>query len=189
MAGLPDWKLREWAEGGGVKPWNPENLNPASLNLTIGPGVMVEPSHAAKMGLPGRAYDWGCGLFRANLEELHEQRLLVPPGGWILAEVAEWVKIPASMEAVLCLRSSAARAGWDHCLAGYVDPGYEGRLTLELVNCRRDEALALTLGSQLIQLRLSRLEDLPETDYSTTGRYQGDTAVAGCKDATVGIVE
>jgi dCTP deaminase len=113
----------------------------------------------------------------------------VPPGGWILAEVAEWVRIPASMEAFLCLRSSAARAGWDHCLAGYVDPGYEGRLTLELVNCRRDQSLPLVLGSQLIQIRLSRLEDIPETDYSETGRYQGDATVSGCKDPSVGGVK
>jgi dCTP deaminase len=189
MAGLPDWKLRSWAEAGGVKPWNPENLNPASLNLTIGPGVMVEPSQAATMGLPGRAYDWASGLFRVNLEDLPEQRLWVPSGGWILAEVAEWVKIPSSLEAVLCLRSSAARAGWDHCLAGYVDPGYEGRLTLELVNCRRDCSLPLVLGSQLIQIRLSRLEDIPETDYGETGRYQGDAAVSGCKDPSVGGVK
>jgi dCTP deaminase len=138
------------------------------------------------MGLPGKAFDWASGLFRADLSEMPDQRLWVPPGGWILAEVAEVVAIPHDLEGVLCLRSSAARAGWNHCLAGYVDPGYKGRLTLELINCREDAPLPLTLGALLMQLRLSVLAGVPERGYGATGRYQGDETVAGCKDQTLG---
>ena len=89
------------------------------------------------------------------------------------------------LQGQVCLRSSAARAGWDHSFAGYVDPGYEGRLTLELRNVRSNIALPIYPGLQLVQLRIERLAAIPERLYGQTGRYQGATAVQPCLDETV----
>jgi dCTP deaminase len=194
MATLPDFMLRAWGEGGGVVPYNPERVNPASLNLEIGPTVLIEGGAASDLrdaGVGGAftagSFDWETGLHRLDMRELPSGYLKVPPGGWVLAEVAERVTIPPTMEGVICLRSSAARIGWDHCLAGYVDPGYSGRLTLELVNCRRDRALPLAPGMLLVQLRLSLLAGTPEQHYGSTGRYQGDEVVRGCADRSLEV--
>lgn len=111
---------------------------------------------------------------------------MVSPGEWILVDVEEEVQMFGSLQGQVCLRSSAARAGWDHSFAGYVDPGYDGRLTLELRNVRSNIALPIYPGLQLVQLRIEQLAAVPERLYGQTGRYQGATAVQACLDATVG---
>ena len=110
---------------------------------------------------------------------------MVKPGTFFLAETAEVIRLNDTLEAEVCLRSSAARAGWDHLLAGYVDPGWSGVLTLEFKNCRQYKSLPIWAGMQLVQLRLSRLQVPPMSDYSLTGRYYGDKGVQTCKDLSI----
>ena len=66
-----------------------------------------------------------------------------------------------------------------------MDPGYQGRLTLEFVNCLRYQHLEIKTGMELVQLKFSKLENSPERDYSQTGRYYGDKAVQGNRDTTL----
>ena len=46
------------------------------------------------------------------------------PGQFILAHTAETVRIPDNCAAMLLLRSSAARAGFEHSFSGWCDPGF-----------------------------------------------------------------
>jgi dCTP deaminase len=143
---LPDRVLRLWAQNGGVEPFTPENVQPASIDLTIGD-------------------DWVS--LTTGLRFKSEQLTLIP-GEAYLATTTEYVRMPPDCSGVLYLRSSMARAGLDHALAGYVDPGFEGQLTLEL---HAHRTITLTAGQRVVQLVLTRLESLPEKTYS--GRYQG----------------
>ena len=70
----------------------------------------------------------------------------MPPGGFVLAATAEWIRVPVSMESVFQLKSSRGREGYEHALAGYIDPGFHGRVTLELSNLRRFKELPLEAG-------------------------------------------
>ena len=74
----------------------------------------------------------------------------------------------------LALKSSRAREGIEHLMAGYIDPGYEGRLTLELVNARVLHPVPLWPGMRIPQIVFHKMSLLPNNDYSVTGRYQGD---------------
>lgn len=164
MSTLVDWQIRKLAGlNQGIRPFNEEQLNPASYNLRIGPNGLTES---------GRKID---------LVEGFE----VPPGGFILTDVMEIVRVPPSHEAQVILRSSAARKGWDHALAGFVDPGYRGVLTLEFVNCLQTRPLFIQTGMELVQLKFSFLNAIPEKDYSATGRYFGASEVEACKDKTI----
>lgn len=176
MTTLVDREIIAWAEAEGVEPFKRSAVNPASLNLRLGWRAMVEGQDGRMIQVDLRGRDQA-SPFR------------IAPGEWFLAETLERIDIPPTMEAEVCLRSSAARAGFDHCLAGYVDPGYQGRLTLEFVNCRRFADLWIYPGQELVQLRLRRLESAPIWHYGQTGRYQGDDSVRGCADPNVGRVE
>ena len=130
MSTLVDHQLRQLAGlNKAIVPFNEEQLNPASYNLTIGKrGIVETPQGFEEIDLRGNF----------NLD----------PGGWILVDVGEIIRVPPNHEAQVILRSSAARRGWDHALAGYIDPGYRGRLTLEFVNCLRYHALPIRTGMQ-----------------------------------------
>ena len=169
---LVDHQIKAWAKNGGLNPCDFSLVNPASVNLRIGTVLVVESP--------------GGGTYEVDITENSADRpFLVDPGEWILTHTQEIVKLPANFEAEVCLRSSAARAGWQHALAGYVDPSWEGRLTLEFQNVRRFQVLPIYPGLQLCQLRLRKLEEIPEKGYNVTGRYQGDMSVNTNQDLTI----
>lgn len=175
MSTLVDWRIRQLAQHSkAIQPFREEQLNPASYNLTIGGKGFVESPvigpHRTKSGLTPVDLTHG---------------FILPPGGWILTDVEEFVRIPPNMEAQVILRSSAARKGWDHALAGYVDPSYQGRLTLEFVNCLKHHSLEIRKGMQMVQLKISRLDEMPQEGYDKTGRYFGDTEVQGNRDLSI----
>ena len=106
---------------------------------------------------------------------------MLQPHEFVLAETLEEFKLPDCIAGQLALKSSRAREGIEHLLAGYIDPGYSGRLTLELQNARSMHPVALWPGMRIAQIVFHRMTMLPSKDYSHTGRYQGDKAVQGSK--------
>lgn len=175
MSTLVDWRIRQLADHSrAIEPFREEQLNPASYNLTIGTKGFIESPAIGPFRTEG-------GLTPVDLTN----GLVLPPGGWILTDVEEFIRIPPNMEAQVILRSSAARKGWDHALAGYVDPSYQGRLTLEFVNCLKHHSLVIQTGMQMVQLKISRLDEVPQFGYDQTGRYHGATSVEACKDSTL----
>jgi len=172
MSTLVDSQINAWALGGGIDRFDFALVNPASINLRIGTTVMIE--------------DIEGGLYSVDIsDKTKEDPFVVEPGEWILTHTAEIVTLPPDIEAEVCLRSSAARLGWNHALAAYIDPGWQGSITLELKNDRRFAHLPLYPGQQLVQLRLRNLSREPISHYGFTGRYQGDASVSTCKDDTL----
>lgn len=165
---LLDRDLRSFGRCGRIRPFRDELVNPASYNLRIGTTAKIETAQGIE-DLDLASYS-------------RESPYWLEPGGWILTDVIEWVDIPPDHEACVVLRSSAARMGWDHALAGYIDPGYSGRLTLEFVNCLKHHCLPLYSGAQLVQIRITSLGQKPCSSYEVTGRYSNAVRVESCKD-------
>lgn len=170
---LVDSQLKTWAKNGGLNPCDLSLINPASVNLRIGTVLVVESP-------AGGTYEVDISTNSVG------NPFMVDPGEWILTHTLEIVSLPPNFEAEVCLRSSAARAGWQHALAGYVDPSWSGRLTLEFQNVRRFEVLPIYPGLQLCQLRVRQLSMTPERGYDLTGRYQGDLSVNTNQDVSLG---
>jgi len=149
MSVLPDRELIKWGQMlGGVIPFEYENVNPASIDLRIGKNILD---------------------LRTGTEKEIEDHVVfeIVPGDAILATTVEYIKMPIDCCGVLYLKSSIARSGLDHALAGFVDPGFEGELTMELHSHR---PVNLGAGQRIIQLVLYRMELCPSKPYS--GRYQ-----------------
>lgn len=144
---LPDFKLKLWAEVGGLTPFNPAHINPASVDLTMGQSYI--------------------DLATGEKHQLNEPFELTP-GQAILATTNEYIRLPGAYAGSVYLKSSLARQGLDHALAGWVDPGFEGDLTLELHSHR---PVTLMPNQRIVQLVLWIMQMEPDSIYN--GRYQG----------------
>ena len=93
------------------------------------------------------------------------ERVVLLPGQIILAHTFEYVRLPSTVAAELEGRSSYARLGLEvHLSAGMIDPGFEGVITLELVN-NGPNPIFLFPGVRIGQLRFSRVNP-PARPYS-----------------------
>ncbi len=64
-----------------------------------------------------------------------DQPFIIHPGEFTLATTLETVKLPEDIVARVEGRSSIGRLGITmHVTAGYIDPGFEGKITLEISN-------------------------------------------------------
>ena len=101
---------------------------------------------------------------------------ILHPGEFVLGSTFERVQLPNDMVARLEGKSSLGRLGLlIHSTAGYVDPGWEGNLTLELSNVAN---LPITLydGMKIGQISFQRLSSPAEVGYgdaSIGSKYRG----------------
>ena len=152
-----------------VSPYDQTLVNPASLDVRLGENLLVESPLTSQM------------VHRSISGHTQEEPFLLQPHEFVLAETLEEFQLPDCVAGQLALKSSRAREGIEHLLAGYIDPGYKGRLTLELQNARSMHAVALWPGMRIAQIVFHRMSMLPGKDYSMTGRYYGDTTVQESK--------
>jgi dCTP deaminase len=107
-----------------------------------------------------------------------DEPFIIQPGTFVLGSTLESVTLPDDIVARVDGRSSLGRLGLlVHATAGYVDPGWMGKLTLELSNQLR-MPIALYYGmtiSQISFLRISTPVDRPYGSEGLGSKYQGQT--------------
>ena len=164
---LPDFEIRRLCQKKQmVTPYFEEHLNPASLDVTLGDRIMIEVTGTRELEITG--------IHNYN----EEQPYWIKPGEFFLAETREIFHLPDYVAGVFCLKSSRARDGWDHAEAGFCDPGWYGsRLTMELKNSRRLNALPIWPGMRIGQMLFMLISGTPERGYDKTGRYNGHETV------------
>lgn len=100
---------------------------------------------------------------RINLDFL--QSITITPGQFLLAHSMEYIKLCDYICAELEGRSSFARLGIEiHMTAGFIDPGFEGVITLEICNAGT-LPVKLYPGMRIGQLRFLK-NAMPEMKYS-----------------------
>ena len=169
MAILCDHEIHNLARRGLISPFLQELVNPASLDVRLGENLLVEEPKVPAL------------LPFSIAGHTQEDPFMLQPHEFVLAETLEEFDLPDCVAGQLALKSSRAREGIEHLLAGYIDPGYKGRLTLELQNARSLHAVPLWPGMRIAQIVFHKMSMLPGKSYSVTGRYQGDTAVQASK--------
>lgn len=148
-----------------------KNAGPASIDMTLAPKILV-PN--AKRGAVIRL---GESIRYRIVEFTEAQPYILMPGEFVLGATREKVQIPTNMCAFVNGRSSIGRIGLTVQNAGFVDPGFEGTITLELVNESR-HPIGLIPGYRVAQLVLLEVKD-NETPY--TGKYQGQIDPTGSR--------
>jgi deoxycytidine triphosphate deaminase len=165
-------------------PYNKANVSEASLDFTLGYYFYKQESEedsriynpfdqkevAAYFKGPLEAVphakwcaDNGYRLF-ANIPENHPI-IVIRPGERILAHTHEFVGIRAEGGACeIKSRSSWGRNGIAVCFdAGWIDPGYINRITLEIYNLNKLKSVVLPVGERIGQLI-----------FHTTGPVEGN---------------
>lgn len=144
-----------------LEPFNPEMVNPASIDICIGVSNIYR---GVECDITGRTVDNPIYLER---------------GAFMLCSTLERLKVPLDCAMDLRLKSSRARAGYNHSLAFWFDPGWDGIGTLELQNVGY-EPLPIYPGLRIGQIIYHRL--VAPCDKPYAGRYQAATTVEGAKN-------
>ncbi|MBK0418643.1 dCTP deaminase [Leucobacter sp. CSA1] len=101
---------------------------------------------------------------------------ILHPGEFVLGSTYEQVQLPDDIAARLEGKSSLGRLGLlTHSTAGFIDPGFEGHVTLELSNVAT-LPIRLWPGMKIGQLCFFRLSSSAERPYgsgATHSRYLG----------------
>jgi len=170
MGTLADFQIHELCMAGMVTPYDPLLLNPASLDLRLGSNILIESAEGPRL-IPYPI---------ARHTESDPYRMM--PGQFILAEAEPIFNIPEDIEGQFILKSSRAREGLQHLMAGFADPGWSGsRLTLELKNVRQLHWIGLYPGLKIGQMKFSFMDSIPRRSYAVTGRYNNDATVTASK--------
>lgn len=149
----PDFWIHEFGASGGIEPFNPGQVNPASYDVTLG-------NH------------WICPT--RDPEETRSDHFTLFPGEVILATTAEVIKLPRDVVCDLKLKSSLGRLWLNHSLSGWIDCNFHGQVTLELQNLG-PYPRELAAGMPVAQLVFLGMEAEPKVAYGEGGKghYQG----------------
>lgn len=178
---LADFEIRKAIENEeiSIEPFAEDRLQPVSYDLTLSREIRI-PQYDVQTIDPGmktredvRYY----GRVPANrpyttLAEIHDHGGRLEPQGFILACTNEYVKLSPQMSARVEGKSSLGRLGVAvHITAGFIDPGFEGQITLEIANLA-PWTVVLYPDMPIAQIVFEPVST-PERDYSKTGHYCG----------------
>lgn len=168
---LSDRTIREQLASGRlvIDPWDESLLQPSSVDVRVAGDFRVFHNNR-------RAY---IDVKDPN-DDLTEvvsiadgEAFILHPGEFVLGSTLERVALPDDLVARLEGKSSLGRLGLlIHSTAGYVDPGFEGMITLELSNVAR-LPISIYPGMPIGQISFQQLTTPVDSPYR--GKYQGQS--------------
>lgn len=154
---------------------NDNSIQPASLDITIGNSFSVITD-------TNLCTDDMSGIIELDVpvkySEVRAESYLLLPKQFVLATTNEYVKLPNNITAFVEGRSSIGRLGLFIQNAGWVDPGFEGQITLELFNAS-NWVINLRSGIRIGQLVFAKMDRDAKNPYK--GKYQGQVGATGSR--------
>lgn len=157
MSILSDKHIKEKLENGEivVNPVSDIDIQPSSIDLHLGEVLKT--------------------IDGERIIRLNEEKYYLKPFEFILASTKEWVEIPNNIVATVEGRSSIGRLGITaHITAGYIDPGFKGNITLEIVNVS-NKKFELKKDMSICQIVFTTLSSECENPYGSkklNSKYQ-----------------
>jgi dCTP deaminase len=158
-----------------IAPFRPKHLGPASYDLTLNPvlGEVFLPA-MVDLGVPPEEY---LIYTRMGKDDFYDLR----PREFILASTTETIGIPPEFAARVEGKSSLARLGLAvHVTGGFIDPGFEGQITLEMVNLS-NSVLRLRPGIRIAQIAFMPVVGEVQRPYGERGNYQYQDGPTGSR--------
>jgi len=152
-----------------VEPLEERQIQPASIDLRLGRQFLKVDENdfdIIRMDQP------------ISYSEIERDEIVIPPLTFMLATTMEYIKLPDNLTAFVEGRSSVGRIGLFVQNAGWVDPGFEGELTLELFNANR-QPIRLQAGRRVCQLVFARMDRAAASPYR--GKYMGQRRAVGSR--------
>jgi dCTP deaminase len=159
-------QIEYFIDKGFIKGAKKENINAGSLDLTLNSDILT---------LKGNE------IINLSKKEKPELLLLkrhsdgyfwITPGMFFLASTKEEFNLPDFICTSVYLRSSIARVGIDHLMAGWADAGFTGsNLTLEFINNTTNTYL-IKEDNCYVQIVFHLMNSVSDRyNYKTKGRY------------------
>jgi dCTP deaminase len=170
-----DRSIREAIEAGTIQidPFEPTYVQPSSIDLRVGDGFRVFVNHKYSEIDPRSPQE-----DLTQLVEVGEDAFMLHPGEFVLGSTLERVKLGEDVVARLEGKSSLGRLGLlIHSTAGFIDPGFEGHITLELSNVAT-LPIAIYPGMKIGQISFYQMTTAADHPYGSPelgSKYQGQT--------------
>jgi dCTP deaminase len=171
---LSDRTIRRLLDEGriGIEPYEEELLQPSSVDVRVDRLFRVF-----------RNSRYPFIDVKQEMEELTElvevdpeEAFILHPGEFVLGSTLERITLPDDLVARLEGKSSLGRLGLlIHSTAGFIDPGWDGHVTLELSNVA-NLPITIYYGMKIGQLSFVQLTEAAEHPYGTGelgSKYQG----------------
>lgn len=171
---LSDKDIRRYLDDGqiGLDPWDPQMLQPASIDVRLDRYFRLFNNHQYSVIDPAANQSELTSIFDAGEDE----PFVLHPGEFVLGATYEKVTLGTAVAARLEGKSSLGRLGLlTHSTAGFIDPGFTGHVTLELSNTATMPILlypGMKIG-QLCFFQLSSPAQAPYGSGASGSRYQG----------------
>ena len=168
---LSDKTIRKLLEEGtlSISPLSEEQIQPASVDIRLGDTFsIVEDSSQGIITMENEI----------SYKTIQTNQYLLLPGQFVLATTMEYIALPDDLTAFVEGRSSLGRMGLFIQNAGWVDPGFQGEITLELFNANRC-AIQLEAGRRVGQLVFARMDERADRPYQ--GKYQFQRGATGSR--------
>lgn len=165
---LSDYDIRTYQERGAleISPYSRNQINPASYDVRLGETIRTFPPSNEPLDLRDLTP-------HTKVSVIPDEGWVLEPGDFLLGTTEERVYIPEDMVCMVNGKSSLGRLGiLVHATAGYVDPGFEGEITLEISNLL-PRPVILYKGMRIAQLVFAKMASAPGGGYHIKGRYQG----------------
>lgn len=146
-----------------------KNIGPASLDVRLG-NSFAKP-------VEGQRVQLGDTVRYEEITVENGDVLWLAPGEFCLATTMERIKLPIHEAAFVQGRSSIGRAGLTVENAGFVDPGFDGHITLELKN-ESNHPIGLVPGYRVAQLVFMQCTGVTK---GYDGKYNGQVEATGSK--------
>ena len=157
-----------------IEPYEPSFVQPSSVDLRVGNGFRVFVNHRYSEIDPRAP--------QADLTQLvevgEEEPFMLHPGEFVLGSTLERVRLGVDVVARLEGKSSLGRLGLlIHSTAGFIDPGFEGHITLELSNVAT-LPIAIYPRMKIGQISFYQMTTAAEYPYGSPelgSKYQGQS--------------
>ncbi len=152
-----------------ISPMDESCIQPASVDCRLGTHfLVVEDRNTPVLELNSQI----------QYREYNGESIVIPPHSFLLATTVEYIHMPHDLTAFVEGRSSIGRMGLFIQNAGWVDPGFEGQITLELFNAN-SLPIRLISGRRICQLVFCKLDAMAQFPYQ--GKYLGQKNSTGSR--------
>ena len=159
-----------------ISPWSQGLLQPGSVDVTVGDEWVLHDPAQRNVVLRDRDIRY-LPPFRAAIHTL-------PPRGFVLGTTQQTVHLDDTLSARFEGKSSVGRHGLlTHVSAGFIDPGFCGQITLEIVNLLT-VPIDIHAGTPIGQLVFTRMFTRPSAPYGDPkwgSRYQYQSGTTGAR--------
>lgn len=152
-----------------VEPIDEKSIQPASIDCRLGDHFLIlEDTQMEILSLEDEI----------KYRQVKSNSIMIPPHSFLLATTQEYIEVPDNLTAFVEGRSSIGRIGLFIQNAGWVDPGFKGRITLELYNAS-SLPIKLFAGKRICQIVFCKMDQKAEKPYQ--GKYQGQKETMGSR--------